>query len=601
MCIFLSVIIGFQGFLTAMTCSGVARQEATCQCLINQVETLYFGRQEETGGMTKLLDGFTPFRTEDIERYKRLGYWGGQTFGDILDRAADRYPDKEAFVDGASRLTFGQARDKVNRLAISLMNLGIGPTARVLVQLPNWNEFVYVYFALQKIGAIDVLLIDRYRSYEINHLIRLSGATAWILPWKYRKTDYSPIIKEVLKETPQMKNVVVVRGGDQRDHPSLEALIEDVDLTEKNMAALAQRRPDPMQVAHMGPTGGTTGLPKIVPRTHNDLICSSDHVAKAWGMDATDICLLVGPIGHDLTFTKGFLVSVLTYGKTVFLDSIDLDDICRAIEKEKVTALAWVPTLARRLVGFEGLDNYDLSTLKKMQCGGGASLPDLIKGVREKLGCAFFNAYGGTEGQTTLTRSNDDLEILYTTAGKPTCPYDSYKVVDRDGRELPANTPGELLIKGPGVFTGYYKNPEENKTMFDKDGYFKTGDMAKIDENGNVALVGRIKEMINRGGESISAVEIEKLIADHPDVVLVAVVPMPDPEMGERACAYIQPRPGATLHFDDILSFLKGKKASVLHFPERIEWIQAMPLTKAEKIDKMALVKDIEGKIKGKG
>ncbi len=543
-----------------------------------------------------LLDGFTPYRAEDAEKYRRLRCWADLTFGDILDRATDRYPNKEAFVDGASRLTFAQARDRVNRLAISLMNLGIEPTERVLVQLPNWNEFVYVYFALQKIGAVDVLLIDRYRPYEIHHLIRLSGATSWVLPWEYRKTDYLPIIREVLKESPQMKNVILASGGDQRDYISLDALIEDAELTEKNMSVLAQRRPDPTQVAHMGPTGGTTGLPKIVPRTHNDLICSSEYAAKAWKMDTRDTCLLVGPIGHDLTFTKGFLGSVLTYGKIVFLDSTDLDDICRVIEREKVTALVWVPTLARRLVGFEGLDNYDLSTLKKMHCGGGASLPDLIKDVREKLGCTFFNGYGATEGQTTLTRSDDQLETLCTTVGRPTCPYDSYKVVDRDGKELPANTPGELLIKGPGVFTGYYKNPEENEKMFDQDGYFRTGDVAKIDEKGNVTLAGRIKEMINRGGESISAVEVEKLIVSHPDVVFVAVVPVPDPEMGERVCAYIQPRPGARLHFNDIISFLKDRKASVLHFPERIEFIYAMPFTKAEKIDKGALVKEIEKK-----
>jgi 2,3-dihydroxybenzoate-AMP ligase/mycobactin salicyl-AMP ligase len=551
--------------------------------------------------MTKLLDGFTPYRAEDAEKYKRLRWWGGLTFGDMLDRAADRYPDKEAFVDGATRLTFAQARDRVNRLAVGLMNLGIKPTDRVLVQLPNWNEFVYVYFALQKIGAIDVLLIDRYRPYEINYLIRLTGATAWVLPWKYKKTDYLPIIKEVMKGSPQMKNVILARGRDQRDYPSLEALMEGEKLTEKEMTALAQRRPDPMQVTHMGPTGGTTGLPKVVPRTHNDLICSSEHAAKAWEMDSRDTCLLVGPIGHDLTFSKGFLGSVLTYGKTVFLDSTDLDDICQAIQKERVTALVWVPTLARRLVGFEGLGKYDLRTLKKMHCGGGASLPDLIKDVREKLECAFFNGYGGTEGMTTLTRSNDHLETIYTTVGKPTCPYDSYKVVDRDGKELPLNAPGELLIKGPGIFTGYYRNPEENEKMFDKDGYFRTGDVAKIDPSGNVMLVGRIKEMINRGGESISAAEVEKLIIDHPDVAFVAAVPMPDPEMGERVCAYIQPRPGARLQFNDILSFLKDRKASVLHFPERIEFIDAMPFTKAEKIDKMALVKDIGEKVKSKG
>jgi 2,3-dihydroxybenzoate-AMP ligase len=549
------------------------------------------------GSMTKFLNGFTPYREEDAKQYHRLGWWAGLTFGDILDRAADSFPHKEAFVDGESRLTFAQARDKASRLAIGLMSLGIGPTERVLVQLPNWNEFVCVYFALQKIGAIDVLLIDRYRQNEINHLIRLTGASTWVLPRRYKNTDYLPIIKDVLKESPQVKNVILVRDGGQKGYLALEQLIQGATLTGEDLAALAQRRPDPMQVAHMGPTGGTTGLPKVVPRTHNDLICSSQFAAMAWEMNQQDICLLVGPIGHDLTFTKGLLGSVLTYGKTVFLDSTDLDDICRTIQREKVTALVWVPTLAKRLVGFEGLDNYDLGTLKKMHCGGGASLPDLIKDVMKRLGCAYYNGYGATEGQTTLTRSHDTLETLYTTVGRPTCPYDSYKVVDRNGKELPPNTPGELLIKGPGVFTGYYKNPEENKELFDHEGYFKTGDVAKIDEKGYVTLAGRIKEMINRGGESISAVEIERLISDHPDVALVAVVPMPDPEMGERACAYIQPRPGVKLHYDHIISFLKDRKASVIHLPERIEFIDAMPFTKAEKIDKMALREDIKKRL----
>ena len=547
--------------------------------------------------MTTILEGFTPYKAEDAKSYKRIGCWAGLTFGDILDRAADSYPDREAFVDSESRLTYAQARDRANRLGISLMNRGIKQTDRVLVQLPNWNEFVYTYFALQKIGAIIVLLIDRYRQYEINHLFRLTGATSWILPEKYGKTDYLPIVGDVLKESPQVKNVILVRGGEHEPYFSLEKLLGDAELTDENLARLAQRRPDPMQVAHMGPTGGTTGLPKIVPRTHNDLLCGSEYAARAWEMDAQDTCLLAGPIGHDLTFTKGLLGSMLTYGKTVFLDSTDPEAICRTIEKERVTALVWVPTLAKRLVGFEGLGNYDLSSLKKMHCGGGASLPDLIKDVREKLGCSYFNAYGATEGQTTITRSGDYLETLYRTVGMPTCPHDIYKVVDRDGKELPPNTPGELLIKGPGVFTGYYKNPRENEEVFDKDGFFRTGDMAKIDEKGYITLTGRIKEMINRGGESISAVEIEKLISEHPDVALVAVIPMPDPDMGERVCAYIRPKTGAGLSFDAIISFLKEKKASVLQLPERIEFIDGMPFTKAEKIDKRALREDIKKKI----
>jgi non-ribosomal peptide synthetase component E (peptide arylation enzyme) len=166
--------------------------------------------------MTKVLKGFVPYREEDAEKYNRLRWWSGLTLGDILDRAADIHPEKEAFVDGKTRLTYGEARKKTNKLAIGLVDLGIQPLDRVLVQLPNWNEFVFAYFALQKIGAITVLLIDRYRQFEINHLIRLTGATSWIVPSRYKKTDYVPIINDVLKEHPELTNVIAVRGdGDQ--------------------------------------------------------------------------------------------------------------------------------------------------------------------------------------------------------------------------------------------------------------------------------------------------------------------------------------------------------------------------------------------------
>ena len=545
----------------------------------------------------KLLKGFTPYKKEDVEKYNRLRWWAGLTLGDMLDKAADIYPSKEALVDDKSRLTYSQVRAIVHRLGISLMELGIKTMDRVLVQLPNWSEFVYSYFALQKIGAIPVLLIDRYRPYEINHLFRLTGATSWIVPEKYRKTDYLPIIRDVLKNTPKVKHIILARGGRHRRLLNLETMIEQTELKERDLVRLAKRRPDPMQVAHMGPTGGTTGLPKVVPRTHNSLICGIEYAARAWEMDIHDTCLLAGPIGHDLMFTKGLCGSFFTLGKTVFLDSTDPTDICRTIQQEKVTAVVWVPTLAKRLVDFEGLKDYDLSSLKKMHCGGGVSLPEIIKGVWEKLGSTFFNGYGGTEGQTTITRWEDPSETVLHTVGRPTCPYDTYKVVDKNGKEVPPNTPGELVIKGPGVFTGYYKAPEENKMAFNKEGFFSTGDVVKMDEAGNVTITGRLKEMINRGGESISSTEIESLIIGHPGVAIVAVIPMPDPVMGERVCAYIQPKPGANLNFDKIIAYLKERKASVLQFPERIEFIEDMPLTKAEKVDKKVLIEDIKKKI----
>jgi non-ribosomal peptide synthetase component E (peptide arylation enzyme) len=540
--------------------------------------------------MVSFLEGFTPYKNKDAKKYNKFRWWSGLTFGDILDRAADIHPNKEAFVDRKTRLTYGEAREKTNRLAIGLMDLGIKPLDRVLIQLPNWHEFVFAYFAVQKIGAIAVLLIDRYRQFEINHLESITGATSWIVPSRHKNTDYLPIINDVLGEQPELKNVITVRGkGDIQDFLSLEKIISETPLTERNLARLAERRPDPMEVAHMGPTGGTTGAPKIVPRTHNSLITGIEYCSRSWEQSNEDINLIAGPIGHDLTFTKGFIGSIITIGKVVFLDSTDDKDICETIEREKVTSIIWVPTLAQRMLQYAGLDKYDLRSLRKMHSAGGASHPELVRGVTERLGMKFYNGYGATEGMTTITRPTDSLETICSCVGRPTCPYDTYKVIDEDGKELPPNRPGELVLKGPGVFTGYYRNPEENKKAFTGDGYFRTGDVARIDEKGYITLTGRIKEMINRGGESISATEIEKLICRHPDVAAVAVIPVPDPLMGERACACIELKAGGKLTFDEIISFLKGQKASVLQLPERIEFIVAMPYTGAQKLDKRTL------------
>jgi 2,3-dihydroxybenzoate-AMP ligase len=547
--------------------------------------------------MVEFLRGFTPYKTEDAEKYNRLRWWTGLTFGDLIDKAADIYPDKAGFIDGRSRLTFSEARKKVNRLAISFMDLGIKALERVLVQLPNWNEFIFAYFALQKIGAIPVLLIDRYRQYEINYLIRLTEATHWVVARKYKNTDYLPIVDDVLKENPQIKHVCLVREKNPEKFLSLEKLIENAELTERSLAKLAERRPDPMQVGHLGPTGGTSGLPKVVPRTHNDYLCRAEYAARAWELNSSDVLLIAAPIGHDLPFSIGLCSILFVYGKAVMLDSPAPEDLCRIIEMEKVTAIPFVPALATRLAMFEGLENYDLSSLEKMYVGGGAAVPGVVKAVNKKLGCVYLNAYGGTEGMNAHTRLHYDFETVLRTVGKPTCPYDTYKVVDDNGKELPANRSGHLLVKGPGVFTGYFNAPEENKEAFDEDGFFKTGDLAMFDDAGNIILTGRLREIIKRGGESISTMEIERLIIAHPHVDAVAVVAMPDPELGERACAYIQPKAGARLSFDEIISFLKSKGASVLQLPERIEFIDAMPLTKAKKLDKRALEEDIKSKV----
>ncbi|MGD9158521.1 MAG: AMP-binding protein [Desulfobacteraceae bacterium] len=548
--------------------------------------------------MFKLLDGVVPYKPEDEEIYINRGWWRGFTLGDYLDLAADIHPDKEAFVDRISRYTYGQAREKADRLGIGMIRLGIEPLDRILIQLPNWNEFIFAYFACQKIGAIPVLLIDRYRKFEIDRLLKLTGATSWIVPVSTHKFDFKQLINSVLSDNPEIKNVITVRGKiDGPVYKSMEDLIEENRLTRDDRILLAGRRPDPRQVAHMGPTGGTTGEPKIVPRTHNSLACAVEFCSRSWEQHCEDINMIVGPVGHDLSFSKGLLGSVITQGKLVFQSTTDNSDICEKIEKERVTSIIWVPTLAQRLLQYEDTGKFDLSSLKKMHSGGGASHSEMVKEIMDRFSLCYYNGYGGTEGMTCITRTADSCETICGTVGRQTFPYDTYKVIDTERRELPCNTPGELMVKGPCVFSGYFNNPKENSRIFDEDGFFKTGDLATISEEGYITLCGRIKEVINRGGESISATDIEKLIILHPEVAVVGVIPMPDKLMGERVCAYIEPEKGAVLTFEGIIEFLKSQNVSVLQLPERIEFIEKMPVTGVGKLDKKALRKDIEKKI----
>ena len=543
------------------------------------------------------LEGFTEYKREDVEKYNRLRWWLGMTWGDVFDKATDLYLDKVSLADDVGHWTYAQLREKVDRLAISLMKLGIKKGEHVLVQLPNWHEFIYSFFALQKIGAIVVLLIPRHNQIEINHLSNLTKPTAWILPKQYGKIEYQPIIDDVLKENPQLKHVIQVRAEGNSRFLSLEKLIDDANLSEVNLQALAERRPDPDEVCQIMPTGGTTGLPKASPRTHNCYMNNVEYHSRAWEITSEDTLLVVTPVGHGMAMHWGIGGALFNYAKLVLLESVRPEDICEAIQREKVTAIPTVPALVARIVNMDDLNKYDLSSLKKISVGGAPSTPELVKSVYEKLGCKFHNGFGSVEGTCASTRPNDSIETICYSVGKPICPYDTLKIVDPEGKELPLNVEGELVSKGPGVFTGYFKSPEENKDIFTKDGFFRTGDLAKKDERGYIYITGRIKDIIIRGGENISAIEIENLMNSHPGIESVAVVGMPDKILGERICAYVQLKSGERLTFDEIISFLKGKGASVLQLPERIEFVESIPLTKVGKPDKKVLREDIKKRL----
>ncbi len=548
------------------------------------------------------IKGCAPYVGADIEKYTALKWWLGMTWGDFFNKHTDIYPEKIGLVDDAGRWTNRELREAVDKLAVALMELGIREKDRVLLQLPNWHEFVFSWLALQKIGAIIVVLIPRHNALEINHLSRLTKPVAWILPQQYGKIAYQPTIDAVLKENPQIKHIIQARPSEATDYHRLDTLIAREALTAQTLKALEERRPDPDEVSQILPTGGTTGLPKLSPRTHNCYWNNVEYHTYRWDLTCQDTVMVIAPLGHNLSVHWGMAASLFCHAKLVLLDSTKPEDICAWIEKEKVTAIPTVPALIARVMQMENLGDYDLSSLKKVSVGGASSTHELVKSVRERIGAQFVNGFGSVEGTCSSTKLGDSIDLICGSVGKPICPYDELKVVDQEDRELPVNGEGELVSKGPGVFTGYFDSSEEDRAkVFTKDGFFRTGDQAKKDEEGNIWVTGRIKDIIIRGGENISAVEIENMMSMHPAVADSAVVAMPDKILGERTCAFVVPKPGFAPTLEDIVSFLKGVGASVVQLPERVELVEVLPFTKVGKVDKKALREEIKNKMEKEG
>ena len=542
-------------------------------------------------------EGFTPYEPEAAELYQKRRWWLGITLGDMFDRASDLYPEREALTGSGKRFTWAQLRTLVDKMAYNLLQEGFQPGDTVLLQLPNWPEFVISYYALQKAGLVMVSLTVNHTAREIAHLANLTQPKGWILPDRYRKIDYLPLIKQVKEENPVLEKVILIGEEIPEGCLKFEDLLETKTGAEEIRSRLEQARPDPGDVFQILPSGGTTGLPKGAPRTHNDYICNIEYKSKAWDLNVTDTVLVASPVGHNLALLVCVTGSVFHGAKQVLLDSTYPQDFCQIVQEEKITCTGLVPTLISRIVSFEDLGKYDLSSLKKIYVGAANSPPELVKNVEDRIGARYINAFGMVEGPLSQSRPHDSLETRCNTIGRPCCPYDDIVTLDSNGKKTPPGVEGELSAKGPGIFTGYLKNPQANMDSFTPDGYFRTGDLAVIDEKGIIRITGRIKDIIIRGGENIAARDVEDLISSHPDVEYVAVVGMPDPDLGEQVCAYVKPVEGASVTHDQVITHLDKMEASKIHYPARTEIVQEMPLTAAGKADKKVLKKDIEEKL----
>jgi 2,3-dihydroxybenzoate-AMP ligase len=543
-----------------------------------------------------MLDGCTPWPEELARRYRARGLWEGATIAGVLARTAARRPGHTALVHGGERISYAALERTANRLACGFLEAGVRPLDRVVVQLPNTPAFVTTYFALVRIGAIPVTALRAHRHSEVGHFLRASGATAYVIPDRLREFDYRAMARELAPGAPALRTVFVAGepGAGQR---ALGPLIDD-GLGDAEVASrLAGVRPDPSEVATMLLSGGTTSLSKLIPRTHDDYVLNARLCGAAGGFDASTVHLVVLPLGHNYNLASPGMLGAFYHGGTVVLaPSGDAEEVFRLVESERVTSIAAAVPLISAWLASPAADRRDLASLRVIQNGGARLAPELRARLRERFGCLPQEIYGTAEGLINMTRLDDPDDLLLDSSGAPVSDDDEIMVVDEAGREVADGEAGELVTRGPYTIRGYYRADEKNREAFTADGWYRMGDIVR--RRGRYLWTeGRRKDMINRGGEKISCEEVEALIYEHPKVRVVTLVAMPDPLFGEKACAFVVPRPGETLSFDELVAFLRAQNIASFKLPERLELVDELPLSPVGKILKRELRERITAKL----
>lgn len=345
---------------------------------------------------------------------------------------------------------------------------------------------------------------------------------------------------------------------------------------------------DPSGVAFFLLSGGTTGLPKLIPRTHDDYAYQLRATAAGLNFDETGVYLAALPVAHNAALgCPGLLGSLRVGGKTVLLTNPSPDEAFPSIEQEEVTLTTLMPPLVHLWLDAAEFWDVDFSGLL-LQVGSARFAPELAKRVRTELGCQLTQWFGMAEGLLTFTRLDDPEEVVNNTVGRPLAPADEIRVVDENDREVQVGEIGELLTRGPYTLRGYYKADEHNKEVFTPDGFLRTGDLVSMRTDGNMVVQGRHKDVINRGGEKVVPAEVEDLLLEHPDVHQVAVVAMPDKFIGEKVCAFVVPR-DQPLELTGVRTFLRERGLADFKLPERLENVESFPRTNVGKVNKAKL------------
>ncbi|NOJ70974.1 (2,3-dihydroxybenzoyl)adenylate synthase [Paenibacillus alvei] len=527
-----------------------------------------------------MLAGCPTWPEEFAARYRQEGCWQGETFGTMLRRRAAQYGDRIAIVSGDRRVSYAELDEQADRLAAGLYRLGIRAQDRVIVQLPNIPQFFEVIFALFRIGALPVFSLPVHRKNEIGYLCEFTEAAAYVIPDKDAGFDYRELAAQVKDTLPDARRIIV--AGEPGEYTALNDLYVEPSIGEI-------KGPSSGDVAFLQLSGGTTGLPKLIPRTHDDYIYSLRISAEVCALNEHSVYLAVLPIAHNYPLSSpGVLGTLYAGGRIVLARGASPDEAFPLIAKERVTIAAVVPPIALIWMDAAESRRCDLSHLQVLQVGGAKFSAEAAKRVKTTIGCTLQQVYGMAEGLVNYTRFDDPEETIINTQGRPMSPYDEIRIVDDEDGEVALGEVGHLLTRGPYTIRGYYKAQQHNARSFTSDGFYRTGDMARMTPAGYLVIEGRAKDQINRGGDKVAAEEIENHLLAHPGVHDAAVVSMPDEFLGERTCAFVI-RYEAAITGSELKAFLRDRGLASYKIPDRVEFVESFPQTGVGKVSKKML------------
>jgi len=528
---------------------------------------------------------------------KAAGHWRDRVLLEFLDATIAQRPDRIALVDHNSmtgvrtELTSGELGERVERIALGLLELGVAPGDVVSYQLPNWWEFIALHLACLRIGAVTNPLMPIFRQRELTFMLGLAETKVLVVPRLFRGFDYPAMAAEMRGSLPALRHVLVVGGAEEQSFE--QRLLQPGRASQPEAAAIfAARRLKPDDVIQVMYTSGTTGEPKGVMHTANTLFSNIVPYAERLGLSDRDVVLMASPMAHQTGFMYGLMLPIYLGAKAVLQDIWQADRGAEIVAAEGVTfTMASTPFLAD-MTEAAARRPKDFASLRIFLAAGAPIPRVLVQKATEALGASIISAWGMTEnGAVTTTKVGDAPDKTFGTDGYP-LPGMQVRAVDSMGRPVAVGEEGRLQTRGCSNFVGYLKRPQLYGT--DAEGWFETGDLARLDADGYIRITGRAKDIIIRGGENIPVVEVEGLIYRHPAVQEAAIVGMPDPRLGERGCAFIVLRPDRRLDFEELITFLKSQKLAKEYLPERLEIIAEMPKTPSGKIQKFMLRKVAE-------